>query len=188
MSGTAIGIIGIAIGLVVAIIGILWTRAQARRSARGVFEIVMAKSYEFYPLQFDASLGKKLEMNFLGTPISNFVCFEIRCHNEGYRDYENQVANQPKRPDEPYRPRIDFDNFRILAIRTDNNDPNLFQIPISRINDDQSIIFNVIRITAGSEAIFSVLGTKTNSRSPTSARLQPGYLRQMDVRPGGILK
>ena len=186
--GVVIGISGIAVGLAGVAYGMWWTKHQSRQSARSTLHIAIVHHFELRPSAYQPDLSNVLTMSWSGTPIGNIVCLGLTLRLEGYNDHEDPSARTPPAPGAPSRPRIDFDNLRVLSISTVNNDPNLFEVPIAKANGDKSVYLNVIRLKANATARFTIVATKLDEKLPISASLTQGYIKQVDLRAADLLR
>jgi len=189
-TGTFVGIVGILIAVASVIFSILWTRYQSRRSARSTLYVHLSRHFELQPSAYQPDLSSALQLTWNSQPISNVICFGLTLRLEGYHDHDDPSVRMPPPPGapSPKRPRIDFSNFRILSVGTVDYDPNLFDIPLAKANNDTSLFLNVVRLRAGTEAKFTIIGTKLQEQLPASARLVSGYLKQIDIRGAGLLE
>lgn len=184
------GIVGLiigVIGLVLALASFAYTRHQARKSARSRLRLNLGCAFDLDPSKFQPDLSNVLGLSFNNQTVSNFVCLQLTVTLDGYVDLHDDAARQPPGPREPTRPKMLFQNLRILAVGTVDNDPNTFVIPLVRADHDASIFVNMVHMKAGASATFNILGTKPDRAAGIAAELSPGYVRQADVVPEGML-
>ncbi|MBI2840738.1 MAG: hypothetical protein HYX75_20665 [Acidobacteria bacterium] len=187
-TGTAIGVAGIVVGVAGVIYGVWWTKYQSRRSARSTLHVDLLQHFELRPSAYQPDLSNVLKLTWSGDRIDNLVCLGLTLRLDGYPDHDDPSVRKPPDAGAPTRPRLDFSNLRILSIGTVHNDPNLFEVPIAKTNADKSLFLNVVRLRANVDARFTIVGTKSDERLPVSATLLPGYLKQIDIRGGGLLE
>jgi hypothetical protein len=185
--GVAIGLAGVGIGVMGVVFGVWWTKYQARRGARSTLHLNIFRHFELQPAELEPDLSRVLKISWAGSQLDNLVCLGMSLRLDGYRDYEDPSARTPPQPGEPTRPHIDFKNFQVLSIGTLNNDPNLFEIPMAKAHNDTRVYVNLVRLRANVDALFTLVGTKEESGHPISAELSPGYVKEVDIRPGGLL-
>jgi len=174
-------------GVLFFLAGIFWTWSQSRKTARGTLQIQLEEKYAIWPEAIDPQIGRVLKMQAKDTSINNLVCLHLTVRLAGIKDQRDEALRTPPKQGEPQRPRIDFENFTILAIGTQNDDPNLFQIPIAKANHDRSAFINVIFLRAGGAAQFSILGTKPDPGRGVGATLAPGFVKDMNIVGSGLL-
>ena len=184
--GTLAYVIGI-VGILIGVASLIWTKHQAKQSARNVLEISLDEECTLPPARFDPGLCNKLQLSYDGQQINNLVCLSLGVKLNGYNDHEDESVLTQRGPKDPYRPRIDFGNLKVLDVITENNDPNLFHIPISKVQPDcRAIILNIARIRAQAQARFLVLGHKLRSEDLIGPILRKGYVKQAEVVAKGI--
>ena len=183
-----IALAGIALAIAGVAYGIWWTKREARKSARSTLHVKLVQHFELRASSYKPDLSKVLKISWAGNPIDNLVCLGLTLRLEGYHDHDDPSAKTPPAPGAPSRPRVDFQNLRLLSIGTMNNDPNLFEVPIAKANADKSIFLNIVRLRANVNARFTIVGTKPNEDIPISASPTPGYMKQTDLCGAGLLE
>lgn len=90
---------------------------------------------------------------------------------------------------EGYKPAIKMDGFKIKKVITINNNSARFYIPIARTANDTKLILNMNWIRRNTRAEFHVVGSLTRGISATDvkAKLYPGLMKDVDVRPNGLI-
>jgi hypothetical protein len=184
--GLVVGYLGVAVGLAGVGFGIWWTRHQAKKTARSSLDVALEEHFELTPSRYQPDLSNVLKISWAGRQIENLVCLGLTLRLHGYHDYEDPGAHSPPPPGAPTRPRINFNNFRVISIGTQNNDPNLFEVPIAKAAGDTAIYLNVVRLRANIDARFTVIGEKVDEAARVTAMLVSGYMKQVDLRASGM--
>ena len=101
--------------------------------------------------------------------VRNICVLLLEVHCKGEKDIDVADAEPPRGPNSTPLPRLDFRDFRIVGIRTLNNDRSRFYVPISRHSGDQGLYVNIHHLGAGATAQFQIVGELENDRTEFAA-------------------
>jgi hypothetical protein len=170
--GTVIGIVvGIAAG---ALVSFLIARRVIHRPT---LLIKIEPSLVLSPGDLD--VHGVLTLSLGGRKVQNICVLVLEVACRGQKDIVVTDAAPPRSATATPLPRIDFREFRIIGIRTTNNDLSRFYVPISRHSNGRGLYVNIHRLSAGTTARFQVVGELENSRKRFEAE-------QCEIFPGAI--
>ena len=134
--------------------------------------------------------GPNLQMTYDRRPINNLAAFILEVSNKGKADIV-VPSNISQQPDNSIpQPNIRFEGVRILAVKTLNNNPSKFNIPLAPHLEGTQMYVNVLRIKSGATAKFQILGTFTDNSSSLESEkvtLYSGAIPNVNIKTDGIL-
>jgi hypothetical protein len=125
-----------------------------------------------------------------GRQVDNICALQLEVASKGHRDIVVEDAAPPRPPNATPFPRIDFKDFRIIGIRTLNNDASRFYIPIGRRANNRGVYLNIHRLRAGSTARFQIVGELEGGRrwfEPEQCEIFPGAIPNIDFLTSGTI-
>lgn len=90
---------------------------------------------------------------------------------------------------EGHKPAIMLDGLKVRNVITVNNNSARFDIPIARVSNDTKLILNMNWVRRNTRAEFQIVGElfKGMSAKDVKAVLYPGLMKDIDVRPKGLI-
>jgi hypothetical protein len=136
----------------------------------------------------DLDVHDRLAFSVGGHNVDNLCALAVEVVCKGQKDVVVPDAAPPRGPNATPLPRIDFDDFRIIGIRTLNNDASRFYIALGRRANNRGIHLNIHRLRAGATARFQVVGELEGGRRQFDAdqcRVFPGAIPDVDFVTSG---
>lgn len=164
------------IGIVVSGILSYWIARFVHARAR------LTITLERYIAMDKGALGKSVEVSISGKPIKNLVVLKLSIESGRVMGVnETNIASS-------FKPSLRIKRFRIVGIRTLNNNRTMFDIPIGK-RDDSTMILNINWIRHNVKAEFLVAGTLEANQKVESlvAEFFPGMLHGVDIRAAGFV-
>jgi hypothetical protein len=189
-SGTVIGIVIGASGLLAAILCAVWGVHATRSYSRHKLAVEMRPGYQLRPTSF--GLGARLQMEYDGRSVGELRVFFLAVRNSGKRDILQEI-NPARRAAGVVFPSIEFVGLRVAGYHTVQNKEEDFYIALSKSKSDTKLWLNIEKIRRGKTAEFQIVCIPNHlppdeRLEDTGAILHVGYIPDLEVEALGILK
>jgi hypothetical protein len=178
--GTIIGtVLGVVFGGLITYVIAVRVAHRSRLSIRLVPTVVL------YPSDLD--VHNALTFSVQGRQVQNICALQLEIECKGKRDVVVDDARLPRPPNATPLPRVEFRDFRMIGVRTLNNDASRFYIPLSRPSE-RTLYINIHRLRAGATARFQIVGELEHGRRQFDAdqcQLFPGAIPDIDLVTSG---
>jgi hypothetical protein len=134
--------------------------------------------------------GRNLQILFAGQAVTDVVVLSLTVKNNGSNDIVIPASTGPRNPNSILAPSFDFEELKLLAVKTLNNDQSKFYIGLAIANADTRLYVNISRLREGTAAHFQILATGLGQRRDVEARdvkFFPGSTPNVDVVTQGII-
>ena len=138
----------------------------------------------------DLDVHDSLELSVKGKKVQALCALSLEIACKGRKDVVVPDAGRGRAPGATPLPRVDFNGFRIVGIRTLNNDASRFYIPLGRHSGGRGVYLNIHRLRAGAVARFQIIGELETGRAqfdPEQCHVFPGAIPDVDLLTRGTV-